>query len=634
MNHLKEIIFYPLVISFFWRQNKAEVERLVRQTFGRRFSFKEQGVEIPPEKILSLEETLNALKRIPGGVSFPILPISLAPLGSFKKTLLRPGKVYLDPKEKEAFEERLSRLPFLARLVPWDDLYELQLPATTDPELLFRYRDLLLVGPYKPCLHCGLPWHRTSSCPGRKGRRPGKILLDWLHQPLAKIGEELNKTFENLRTKESQAVLSALSERFPYLQPGFLRNLFTTRAKNWEQFNIFQEVLAPGGKLFIALEALQAGQLSEAQRRFEIIFEEGKDWRAALGLAFVSLDKEDLIEALYYVESALGQIERPLLQAYLFFLKGWLLENKGDFHQAEEAYRQALKKDRTCFPAQFHLRLFMTRYALWEDILTHLTLVLNHPLGFLLSFLEPRFLPVAPKLEEELERTFKERQAQAVSRLAAAENNLRPVIKLMPEKQAQELQESLENIRRKIYEGGYLDFFWAEEKAFSLSLEGQGLLYREISEARAKYNEFRDDYEEYEKFWRTKGGKDPEFKVLLDEFYQTLAEIEKALKTNPSHHLRFCVQKFEKLEKKKQELERLKEELLVRLRFKKQLAVFVKTFLLSEIFLFCSFLILPRLIRFLSPTTKKFFFLSPSTFLLFSFLFLVMAIFRALAQKN
>lgn len=632
MKATKELVFHPLVIELFWRQDRQETERLVRQTLARFLPVKGNRVELTPDRLAALERAFDALKNLPAGPPVVLLPFSLAPEGAQRKALLRPGKVYLDASEKKDFERHLGDLPFLAKIEPWQGLYELQIPATTEPDLLFRYRDLLLVGPFKPCLHCGLPWHRTSTCPGKKAKVPGKILLEFLHEPLEVFAQRWNRGFEDWR-KQGTKWNRRLAERYPYLQPGFLHQLFTTNAKNWENLKLFQERPGLGGKIFLALEALQLGQLKEAQRRFEEVVQERNDWRASVGLALLAMDKEDLVEALYHVESALGQTESPLVQGYLLFLKGWLFEHKGDLLKAEEAYRDALKKDHSCFPARFHLRLFMTRYHLWEEVLQHLPTLCQNPLGFLLTLTEPRFWAVASQVEEILQQLFKERQVQAASRLATAENNLRPVIKLLPEKQAEELNQSLEDLRQKIYQGGYLDFLEAEERGLTLSLEAQGLLYRQIQEVRQRFSRFKERFREYETFWRTKGEGDAEFKALLDQFQQKLAEIETALAQNPTGNLRTCAKKLEALEKKAETLEKAQEELLARLRLKHQLYTFIKTFLTLELLLFLVFLVCPRVSSFLFPESHPYFF-SPGTFFLTSLGLLFLAILRALGQKN
>ncbi len=631
MAGVKEFFFHPLVIDLFWRQGRSETERLIRQNLARFLPVRGNKVALGPEHILALEKGLTALKNLPAGPPVLLLPFSLAPEGAFKKALLRPGKVYLSASEKKIFEERLGELPFLAKLEPWQGLYELQIPATTDPELLFRYRDLLLVGPFKPCLRCGLPWHRTSSCPAKKAKVPGKGLYEFLHEPLENLARRLNRGFEDW-SKQGAEWNRRLSERYYYLQPGFLRQFFQSNAKKWENFNPFREKPG-GGPLFLALEALQFGQYKEAQKRLEDLFAERHDWRALVALAHLALDKEDLVEALYYAESALGQNDTPLVQAYLCFLKGWLFEQKGDLLKAEESYREALRIDRSCFPAQFHLRLFMARYHLWEDVLQQLPLLCQDPLGFFLVFIEPRFWPVATQVEETLLDLFKERQAQAASRLAAAENNLRPVIKLLPEKQAEELQSSLESIRQKVYQGGYLDFLEAERQGLSLSLEAQGLLYRQVQETRRRFSRLKERFQAFEVFWRTKGERDVEFRALLDGFQEKLGEIEAALSQNPTGNLRTCAKKLENLEKKIEEIQRAQEELRARLRFKHQLYTFIKTFVVLEVFLFLVFLFYPRVSQFLFPQSEPYFF-SPTSFFLFSLGLLVVAILRALGQKN
>ncbi len=632
MGYVKEIVFYPFIIELFSRKTKKEVDHLIIQTFNRYFQIQERRFEIRPSNINDLEEIFTQLKQLFPSPGISVLPFSIVPEGHTRKTFLRPGRIYLHPNEKEDFEKALSDLSFLVRLIPWQGLYELEIPATTLPKLLFLYRDLMLVGPHKPCLHCGLPWHKTSSCPGRKERNPANVLLEFLHKPLKDLAQKLNQAFEKPETK---GYLDRLSLRYYYFQPAFLRLLFTTNAKAWEGFNVFKkEVIVGGGNLFLGLDALLAGQLEEAHRRFEIVFQEKKDWRASLGQAFVAIDRDDLIGAIYYVENALTLEETPLVQGYLLLLKGWLFENRGDFLKAEEAYQEALRRDRTNLPAQFHLRLLMTRYGLWDEVFRYLPTIYNDPLGFLLTFLEPKFLPIAPQLEEALENTFRERQAQAAGRLASAENKLRPIIKLLPETKAQELDQGLQNLRERIYKGGYFDFFWAEEQGRLYSLEAEWLLYRQIQEVREHFNNLCQRYREYETFWRTKGQRDREFKNLLEEFSSVLKEVENALNVNPEKNIKICIKKLEDLERRSEEIKKAQIELLSRLRFRKQLRVFIQTFLFLEIIVFFIFLFFSKVLYIWFPELEKSYFFSPSAFIEASIFVLLVSIFRALMQKN
>ncbi len=614
----------------FWRQSRQDVERLIKQNLARYLPVRQREIALGPEHIEALEKTLEVLKKLPEAPTRPVLPFSIAPKGAYKRALLRPGKVYIEAREKEDFQRLFNKLPFLAKLEPWQGYYELKIPSTVDPELLFRYRDLLLVGPFKGCLRCALPWHPTTSCPGKRQKVPGKDLQAFLHQPLESLARELNQAFYNWPKKGTEWNRK-LAERYYYLQPGFLRQLFQTSARKWEEFRPFKEKLS-GGKIFLALEAIQFGQYKEAKRYLEEVFEQRKDWRALVALAHLALERGDVVEGLYYVESALTQVDTPLLEAYLLFLKGWFFELKKDFFKAEEAYNQALRRDRTCFPAQFHLCLFMTRYHLWDDVFQRLPLVCQDSRGLFLVFIEPRFWPIAAQVEELVVKVFKERQAQAASRLAAAENNLRPVIKLLPEKQAQELDQRLQELRKKIYEGGYEDFIEAEKQGLSLSLEAQGLLYRQVQEARKQFKRFQEKLQSLEAFWRTKGEKDPEFRALLDQFREKLDEIETALGQNPTGNLRSCARKLEELEKRVEQINLAQQELLARLRFKHQLYSFIRTFLALETLLFLIFLIYPRLASFLFPRSTLPLF-SPETFFAASFICLVLAIFRAVTKK-
>ncbi len=633
MGYPKEINFYPLIIELFTQKTKKEIERLVFQTFDRYLPVKGKRIEIQPNNIKDLEEIFSELKALFPSPGISVLPFSIIPEGHAHKNFLRPGRIYLHPDEKDKFEKVLGDLAFLVKLLPWQGLYELEIPATTLPKLLFLYRDLMLVGLYRPCLHCGLPWHKTASCPGRKERSPARILLEFLHQPLQAIAQKLNQAFEHM--KANREFLDQLSLRYYYFQPAFLRILFTTNAKAWEGLNIFKkEVMVSGGNIFLGLDALLAGQLDEAFRRFEAVSQERGDWRASLGQAFVAIDKEDMIEAIYYVENALGLEEHPLVQGYLLLLKGWLFENRGDLLKAEEAYREALRRDRTNLPAQFHLRLLMIRYGLWDEVFQYLPLIYNDPLGFLLSFLEPKFLPIAPQVEEALENIFRERQSQAAGRLAVAENKLRPIIKLLPEAKARELNQDLEDLRQRIYKGGYFDFLWAEEQARLFSLEAEWLLYRHIQEVREQFNALYQRYQEYETFWRTKGQRDREFKNLLEDFSSGLKEVERLINVDTEKNLRVCVKKLKDLEGQSEEIKKAQAELLARLKFRKQLRVFIQTFLFLETMIFFVFLFFPKILYIWFPTVEKAIFFSPITFLEASIFVLLISIFRAITQKD
>ncbi len=620
-----EIRFFPQIIEVFFTEHPKEIERQVKSRLKNYFEIRENTLELAESKIGLLDEIFRGLKKLWKKEEIP-LPFSLVPRG--KKGLFRPGRIYLSPKEAPKIKTFLEKSGLTWGLIPWEDFLELVLPETFREESSFPYRDLLLLGPFRPCPLCGLRWHSPSKCPSLREKEAFTSTLSFLKKPPATVLKEIARNIENGKFKE---VLKRLAPRVFYLKPAFLELLFSSGARTWESLPL-KSSLSQGGNLFLGLEALRHGQFRKARERF-LACDLNHDWRANLSLTLLNAIEERTDEAFYYVEKALHLAEAPLHQAYLIFWKAWLLERERKFLEAEELYQEALKKDRAFWPARHHLAGCQVKY-LFKKARNTIFSLQKEPLAFPSLLFEGRFLPFAPELEKGVKDFFEEKQKEAIAKLAQAENSLRPLMESLPEEEIQDLQETLVELRKSIYEGGFLELLGAEKKVFELTLELQGYLFRQNRKLRQKFKTFQRELEKFENFWRRypyRNADDP-FQQKLQEFRTELGKLGNLLKQDPKKGLKPAFKQVKRLEEFVEILAKEEARLRKEWHFRKQLSAFVKIFLILEVVLFLVFLVTPGLYRLLEASHPPPIF-RLSTFIGLSVLFLIVALLHSLRQK-
>ncbi|WP_022852738.1 AAA family ATPase [Thermodesulfatator atlanticus] len=616
---------FPEINTVFYVLSQEELEKNVKKLLKNIFHAKDKELDLSPQDFVGLNTFFANLKKLLGNSS-KILPVSFVSSG--QKGLVRPGRVYLSQKHAEKIKDVLDKWPFTASLIPWKDFFELRFPETSYVETEFSFRDLLLIGPYSPCPFCGLRWHPPGKCPGIKEKEVFEIIFRCLKQSPQTLFKTLNQYFQEGITKETEAFFS---KRLFYLRPGFLHFVF---AANPESYAQMPKKFLPsrGGNLYLGLEALYQGNISQAKKRFNS-FDLNRDIFAILGLLFCSAYEGNITESLFYVEKAKSLAKTPFLKAYLSFWRGWLheIENKG--LEAEEYYQEALRFDRFFWPAKFHLARTLVKFS--PEKAKNLVTALfqeNEAIPLILS--EGAFFPFAPDLEKQITTIFEDCQKEAITKLAQAENNLRPLIKFLPEEDIKELEERIANLRKEIYEGGFLSLILAEKKALELSLELQGYLFRQAKALRGKYQKLKRSYDKLEYFWRTYPYRREEYsyKQKLDLLREELAKLSHFLQGDVSRSIKPARRQIEKIEEIISALEKEKEEIKQRWQFKKQLNAFLRTFVILETLLFLFFLSIPALSNTLGDGSPPAFF-SLESFIFLSMLILFVAIFYALRQK-
>ena len=623
----RRLIFFSEMAEFFLPVPAQEFERLVRQSLRAYFDFKGDEVIIPFHKLGLLESAWQEIKKtaLPGSI-LP-LPFSLAPSGA-PRHFLRPGKVYLSPSEGKQAQKYLQELSFVVTLTPWRGLLEMVFPSNKDAELLFHFRDFFWTGPYPPCPFCRRRWHPPQRCPGLKQREPMREVSRLLRERPHSLAQRLNKLVEKGKWRPEEE--SLLLGPYVYLRPGFLRILFGTKARLWESMALKPDQ-EKGGHLFLGLEALLGGDLAQAKKHF-VAAQQKQDPRPNLGLTFVALVERDFPEALYQAENARSEAQTPLFRAYSFFLRGWSFEVQGKSLEAEELYRQAYKEDRSFWPALLHLASMEIKFAP-ERVLPALQQLLHYPLALPSFFLDERLLPLAQEAEKLLLETYEKKQAQALSRLTQAEDALRPLLKALPEEEVKSFSETLAEIRQQIYDGGLLDLLEAEKRAFDLSLELQGIEFRHRKKLLQKLEKIQDQLNDKKELWKRFPYKDTQRQfgeklALLEEEIQKIQRLSR----DRGKNLRLMAERFKKVEKLWAELEEQEGQLRREWLFRQQVLSFVKVFFLLEFILFGVFFLFFKVLGPVQPSLLKM--ANISSFLFFSLLFFLFALWRSLLQKR
>ena len=634
MNERLRFFFHESLAAYLFPGRERDFRALVLKHLSAYLRREGDFFHFAPEHLATLNKAFSELRSsFSEELGEAPLPFNLLPEKA-NVSWLRPGKLYVSPSMKEALERASKKLGFLLTLKPWQNLLEVILPTTADPEVLFQTRDLLWVGPKGPCFYCGLPWHRNADCPGLKEMVSGKALKAYLYQTLKDLGQSLTQRL--LKGELLAKELQGLYARYFYLQPAFLRILYY-KVPEWSHFSqvsLGNEIPTKGGHLLIALENLHTGNLKESEKRF-MAAGDPSDYRVGLGLGHLAILQEDYERALYYFEELKTENLPPLVQSSILLLKARIYEMQKDFLSAEHFYAEALKRDHSLVPAAYHKFLVSFYLGGTERSLFRLSTLLGHPVIFTLAFLEPAFLLFGKELEKELLSRIEKKQAEALTTLQEAEDGLHRLKQLLSEEELSALEDQLSNFREKIYKGCFFELEKVALGAMGLSLEIQGYTYRKIREIREQISEFFSRYHALKRYWASYPYKYGEsvFDQRLREVGNRLLRLEQRLGNDPTKELRSLLKEAANIHSLLEALEQEKKRLEAKRLFRTQLSTFLKVFVVGESLLFLLYFSVPSFLAVTAPELLPHLPLSFSSFLGASFLLFILALLRALFRR-
>jgi len=626
------LFFHERLTSFLFPGRENDFRALVLRTLSGALPREGESFLFTPERLSELEKALSSLRRLfESQLAEAPFPFTFFPEGHPPRWT-RPGRIYLYSKLQKEVEEAAERAEIVVGTERQGDLLEVRLPSTTPPDTLFSVRDLLWVGEHAPCFYCGLPWHSTASCPGIREIIPGKALRGYLKIPLRDLGPRLAR--EILSGKLDSESLLGLYARHFYLLPAFLRVLFyrAPEGARFANLSLGQEIPGKGGNLQIGLECLINGEVGEAEKRF---LAEADNPQGLLGMVQVGVLQGDPEKALYYLEELPLDGLPPLVQAAALVLKGRVFEWQRDYTSAERSYAEALRRDSSFHPAAY-LRLRMS-FLLGGTArrIEPLRAYLGHPIIYGLAFLEPFFLPLARTLEKELLSREEEKQAQALSAIREAEDELHRLKGLLSEEERADLEDRIRRLREEIYQGAFYDLERVALRASELALEMKGYTYRKIRELREGLSEQYRRYMELKRYWQRYPYKTEarSWGRKLQELGERLTRTEHRLGKDAVREFPRLLKEYERLQRLFEELEEERRELEARIVFRKQLHTFLTVFLLGETLLFVLFFTIPPLVSALLPEALAYLPLGLPSFLWASLGVLVLSLLLALSRR-
>ncbi len=590
--------------------------------------------EAQPEKIVQLNDILYQIKEIfvkelgtapPPYVFFlskrnPPLPNTY---------LLRPGKIYFTEDLKGDLQKVLSEVKLFFKLERVrEGLFELVLPATTEPNLILPYKDLFFSPEEKKCFYCRTYLHASTDCPGLKVLDVYGFYSRLLTYSLKDLSEHLKTQL--LLEEPSGEILSLFFSRNFFLFPSFLKVVFYlfNEIDNFSLLGLNLPLPVRGGDLALALEDLIHLRIEQAERRFKEIEEE--DFRRELGLSQVEFLKGDFNRSLYYLESALSLVKTPFLRGFIYFYKGYISHYLGDPFNAEENYRLSLKEDSSFFPSFYYLNLLTFER---EEQVEKVFPFFQHPYIIYLAFLDPAFIKYQKPLEEYLEKSFDRIREEAVERLKEAEDKFHKIKDIMQDEEVSEINEKLVKIRKDAYEGGIALVEGAGKRAMELALELNGYIFSRLKRYKKEFTQQEDRYRVLFNFWQRYPYKTEEvsFGQTLKRAHDLIERIDRRLKRSEvAKELKSINKDLTTLKQFMDELSKLRPELERKWRFRQKLFKFIKTFSLAE-----GGLVLVYLIPLFTKTqTFLSSFLTFPYFLIFSFFLFIITLIIALLQDE
>ncbi len=584
-----KIIEHENFINFIFKTKVSEVKLYLEDLLQNNFNKVDKNLyKIDSKKLIKLNEIITNLKeQFFNFLESAPLPFTFFLLDSPEKLpnseILRAGKIYFEPALKKEVESQLKNIKIFYRIQPWRKFWELIFPATVDLKLKLFYKDIFWTGKQNFCFFCNTTWHNFSDCPALSELEPRKVFNKALELNFSELAQILWEgiTKENLSFDK----LKYFYVRHFYLLPEFLKIIFfqSESINSWSKLNLNMSAPVRGGNLGIGLEALIKKDLNIAEKRF---MEVEEDFRASIGLFFVSLLKRDMIKSFYYLENALSKELNNFVKSYLLFWKGYINEMQEDEISALELYKKAFETDRTCLPAFYRLNLI--KYKREESNIEGVLSYFNHPYLIYWVYLEPLLIKDQKTIENFLEKKFLEKKEIASQRLKEAEDLYYKLKELMSENERKEYEEKLKNISNKIYNGGIGVIEKAADKAMDLTLEFRAYIYNKLKVVQKEFKEVEEEYNLLVLFWQKYPFKHED--IIFGKELKNLSELVNRISTllkrkDLTDFLSQILSDLKTCKMKIGILKELKEKLNKKWIFRKRLADFLKIFTILESFL-------------------------------------------------
>ncbi len=416
--------------------------------------------------------------------------------------------------------------------------------SALDANLLFPYRDLPMRGQETECFYCAMTTHSPAHCPSKHitMRDRGLNRLGFL--PFSKLNKIYHKVFMNLEEMSARLaegissselinddellVLVAYLEIYRLYQPRFIDLIVFTLFSKWDTLEE-TEINVDSSNLRMALDCLRVGKLPEAEQLFENERnrKNGKHFGAAIGMAFISLEKERLIEMDHYLKKAASVAVMEKERFYCQLLLSRLYEIKGDYWAAREAVAGAEK----ILPFREELQIrklqLAARSGFNEKNMKKLrVLMVDWKEMFMTILIDPHLLPVQGAVEVFAVEILNNIGQEAKNSLLNLKGEFEQLQEWLghDDQQIKETKELLISLKNKFQKQSYYDLLEVADRSASLALTCKNIRLEELRKLKAKLKKIERNWDDYSFLW-----KSYKFKSFFKEFGLKLTDCKKKL---------------------------------------------------------------------------------------------------------
>lgn len=435
-----------------------------------------------------------------------------------------------------------------------DGFFRLVLPnhSSADENILFPYRDLPMRGDKTECFYCAMTHHTPADCPSKyisiRNRgldRVGFIPLPRLNKIYWKVFADLEvmstRLAEGIRPAELNKndellVFVAYLDLYRLYQPRFVEFIVFTLFSKWDTLEK-AEIHVDSRNLHMALDCLRVGKYAEAEELFENerTRKNGKPFGAAIGMAFLSLERNRLIEMDHYLKKAASFAVLEKERFYCQMLLSRLHEIRGDYWAAKEAVAKAEK----ILPFREELRVrklqLEARTGFNEKNMKKLReLMVDWKEMFMAILMDPHFIPVQGAVEVYAAEILNNIGIEAKNNLLAlkAEFDWLRVWFSPEDQEIKEKNEILLSLKNSFKQRSYYDLLEVADRSSSLVLAWKNIHLDELKKLKLNLKSMDQSWEEYSFLWKSYKYKSffKDFSPRLLDCKKTLIEINRLIK--------------------------------------------------------------------------------------------------------
>lgn len=414
-------------------------------------------------------------------------------------------------------------------------------------ERLFPHRALALHGDLPHCYYCGMKNHAPKTCPSKllphdsyalplAGAMTTEDLSSFFSQSMSRLEENrrlLVEGFdpESLRENPTLIALHSYFDIFKLFQTRFLLIMSFNSQLKWYNADKFELGKIDNRTVHLALDCLRVGNLAQSEELLmkEVSRFEGKQFCAAIGLAFIALEKGRLEDMATWLDRGKNLAGNEKEQIYCALLTARLHFLRKDYFKAKDTIEQGKKIKADCSELLFlNIELESSREQVAPDTAKQLgKLVEDDPYLFLAALLDPHLLPIEGFVEGVLHSVLASAKSRILDALAKAEEERTETAAWLAQEdeELRQLSGELATLRSLAGKTGYFALLELETriKTVSHALKNRRDLCLEELENAFKREDGRAN--RLAEFWKTFPCQ-----ILFSIFSNRLREIKKTLR--------------------------------------------------------------------------------------------------------